>query len=464
MADASSNASPAATGRRAEQVALLKEIVAQIFDGDTQFEVTLRIATLAREVLKELPLAREYFEKAPELRPDDRATLVALESLYEELGDSPALLEILERRVEVAENPSRRRRSCSSGGRGFSPTSSRIAPGPSRSTRPSSTSTWIASAVDALESLYGAEERWDDLVEPLRASARRARGAPSADLHVKIARVAARHLKDSARAFDELEAALEIERQHEGAIAELERVLDDRTKTRSSARAPRRLLEPLYLVRADYDRVMRTIAARLDASDEPAVRRELLTRLAQLHEEQKEDYVAALDTIAELFHDDLSDEATSAELERLAKVAGAEKRLAEIYATELESVNGDDPTTAKLAARTGEIFASLGEIDRALAFYRRALAFEPESDELFAAIDALLSRTERHEERVSLYKSGLDHNFEPADRLRYLHTIASSSDESSVVPTTRSRPTVRCRRRRERRARARRADGALSRA
>src|SRR4029077_3679529 len=60
----------------------------------------------------------------------------------------------------------------------------------------------------------------------------------------------------------------------------------------------------------------------------------------------------------------------------------------------------------------------------ALAFYRRALAFEPENANLFRAGGELLQRTERHEERVALYKSGLEHKFEPAERLKLLHTIA----------------------------------------
>ncbi len=411
----------AATGRRAEQVSLLREAVTEIFDGDTQFAVTERIATLAREVLKDLPLAREYYEKAAELRPDDRGTLVALESLYEEMGDAPALLGVLERRAEVAQTDSEKKELLFRRAKLLAE---------KLGDRPRAIEVYETildldldrGAVDALESLYGSEERWDDLVS-LYQRQLDAPGSSAADLHVKIARVAARHLKDSTRAFDELEAALDLERQHDGAIAELERVLGSDEDKEQRARAAG-LLEPIYLIRSDYDRVMRSISARLDATDDPALRHELLTRLAHLYEEQKEDYVAALDTTAKLFHDDIADESTLAELERLAKVAGAEKRLAEIYATELEPLHGDDPMTAKLAARTGEIFASLGDSDRALSFYRRALAFEPDSNALFGAVDGLLERTGRHEERVGLYKSGLDHKYEPADRLKFLHTIA----------------------------------------
>ena len=411
----------AATSRRAEQVSLLREIVGEIFNGDVQFDVTLKIAELGREVLGDLVLSREYYEKALEQRPGDRTTLVALESLYEKLGDAPALLAVLEKRVDVAADDAEKKDLLF---RRAKLLAERLNDRP-RAIEVYETILYIdmdRGAIDALESLYGTEERWDDLVALYQREIE-APGAAFADLHVKIARVAARHLSDRARAFEELEAALDIDRQHEGAIAELEHVLDGDPDRTERARAAT-LLEPIYLVRSDYDRMMSAISARLEASDDPEQRRELLQRLAQLYEEQKEDYVAALETVAKLFHEDLGDQATLNEIERLAKVAGAEKRLAEIYAGELEQVTGDDPTTAKLAARTGELFTRLGENDRALSFYRRALAFEPESDALFGAVDDLLQRTGRHEERVALYKSGLDHKYEPPDRLRLLHTIA----------------------------------------
>src|SRR5262249_28139182 len=54
---------------------------------------------------------------------------------------------------------------------------------------------------------------------------------------------------------------------------------------------------------------------------------------------------------------------------------------------------------------------------------RRAHEFEPESNELFAAIDALLVKEGRHAERVALYRAALDYRSDK-DRLDALHTIA----------------------------------------
>jgi tetratricopeptide (TPR) repeat protein len=400
-----------ATGKQAEYVKILCDIVPEIFDGEVQLSVTLKIADLARHQLADRELAREYYKKALEQRADDKKALGALESLYEETGDAQNLLEILERKQLLF----RRARLLSD-----------VLADKPRAIRVYETILEMGldpAAVAALEKLYGDMAQWSDLISLYERQLDAKLGSAS-DLHVSIARVAARHQNDLGRAFDELWAALSIDKQHAGVIAELERILAEASESEHRARAAA-LLEPVYLVRADFGRVMDAIRARLSYATDPDERRELLLRLAKLYEEQKEDYRSALDTIAELLKDDLSDAATISELERLAKVAGAERRLAEIYATELEKVEGDDAATVKLARRTGELFTTLGELDRALVFYRRALGFEPESQSLFAAIDGILVTTARHEERVNLYRDALDHRFDARERLAALHTMAA---------------------------------------
>jgi tetratricopeptide (TPR) repeat protein len=411
----------AATERHAEYVELLREIVPEIFDGEVQMAVTVRIAELARHKLADQELARDYYTRALDLRADDRTALMALESLYEETGDAQRLLEILERRVDVAEDAAEKKQLLFRRAR-------LLAVALQENSRAIEAYESILdleldpTAVGALETLYEQEQRWNDLVALYE---RRLAAGPddSSALRVKIATTSAQRLNDVPRAFDELERALEHDRQHQGAIAELERLLKAAAEAEYRARAAT-LLEPVYLVRGDYRRLMDAIGARLEYSQDPVERRELLCRLAQLHEEQQEDYAAALETTALLLHEDIADQNTIAELERLAKVAGAERRLAEVYAAELADKVADDPSTAALARRTGELFTQLGDNDRALEFLRSALAFEPDSQSLFDAIDAILSQEERHQERVELYRQALDYRFDPPARLATLHTIA----------------------------------------
>ena len=410
-----------ATGRQADHVKLLSEVAPGIFDGEVQLSVTLKIADIAKNQLGDRALARQYYDKALELRADEPRALAALESLYEETSDSASLLGVLERRAEVATSDDDRRRLLYRRARLLAETED----------RPRAIEVYESildlgledDAITALETLYAAVERWSDLVSLYERQIDAKRGS-AGDLRVKIASVAVRRLNDPERAFEELEQALGKERRHEGAISELERLLAEASQPEHRARAAE-LLEPVYLARADWGRVMSALKARLDVAVDPERRRDVLTRLAKLYEEQEENYRSALETTAQLLHEDLADEDTIKELERLARVAGAEQRLAEIYAAELESLNSDDTSSARLARRTGELFAALEQNDKALVFLRRALAFEPDSRAVFQAIDAILVRQKLHADRVTLHREALEHRFDPGERLSLLHTIAA---------------------------------------
>ncbi len=184
------------------------------------------------------------------------------------------------------------------------------------------------------------------------------------------------------------------------------------------------MLEPVYLRRADWAKVKVALEARLAASQDPVERRDLLTRLATLHEEQLEDYAAALETVAKLLHEDLSDEGVWAELERLAKVASAERRLAEIYATELRRSPPTTRSSAKLSRPHRRDLRTPRRGRRARSAGTGApTSSSPSRAELFSAIDALLVKEARHAERVALYRASLDYR-DDDDRLAALHTIA----------------------------------------
>src|SRR5690606_24386328 len=75
---------------------------------------------------------------------------------------------------------------------------------------------------------------------------------------------------------------------------------------------------------------------------------------------------------------------------------------------ELSAIDADEPATAKLAVRTGELFAQHDDADAALRWYRRAFAFEPESRDLFDRIDRLLAKEGRHDERAQHHRAVVD--------------------------------------------------------
>ncbi|HEX8790523.1 MAG TPA: tetratricopeptide repeat protein [Polyangiaceae bacterium] len=427
-----------ATGKHAELVELLRAASGEILDGDLQLEVTLRIADVARSRLGDLALAREYYVKALDLRSDDARALVALESLYEETGDHAALLDIVKRRADAASNDHERKqllfkqaRLCderlgdAAGAIGVYEQILELAMEPE--------------AIASLERLYAQAQRWEDLVGLYE----RQIGAPGASaerraaLHHALGTVLAERMQEADRAFEQYAAALEIDSKHPQTVASLEAMMSRGEHAATAAE----MLEPVYLARLDWRRVMTTLEARLAASQDPDERRQLLRRLAKMHEEQAEDYGAALETTAKLLSEDLTDETTWAELERFARVASAEGRLAEIYAGELAKITSDETATARLAKRTGELYEAQRDIDRALVFYRRAYAFDPEAKNgTFEAIDRLLRDAGRPRDRVQLFRESLDYKNDPQERLQALQTIAALEegelgDDAAAIET-----------------------------
>src|SRR5690606_20422607 len=153
-----------ATDRQAAYVKMLCEVVPEIFDGEVQLTVTLKIAELARHRLADRDLAREYYQKVLELRSDDKQALIALESLYEESGDAASLLDVLERRVEAADDDDERKQLLFRRARLLAEVIGDKA---------RAIDVYVAildldldrQAIEALEGLYADEQRWSDLVE-----------------------------------------------------------------------------------------------------------------------------------------------------------------------------------------------------------------------------------------------------------------------------------------------------------
>jgi golgin subfamily B member 1 len=429
------------SGQYGALVELLRAVVPDVLDADQQLDVTLRIAVLARTQLNDKDMARSYYQKALELRADDGRALAALESLYEEAGDAKNLLDILRRRVEAAHTDAERQALLFK----EAELSDKVLADQKAAIEAYERILEISvdeRALAALERLYSDTKRFDDLIGLYERQIGIEEAPPQrkAALHHALGVVLEKEVKDIDRAFDQYEASLRIEPQNEGTIASLEGLM---AEPEHAARAAE-MLESVYLARLDWRRVMATLEARLAASQDPDARRVLLRRLAKLHEEQEEDYKAALETTAKLLAEDVADESTWAELERLARVANAEGRLAEIFAGQLENVHSDEPSTVRLSKRTGELFESARNIDRALHFYRRAYAFAPaESGGAFEAIDRLLRETNRPADRVELYKEALEHRLDPTERLTTLHTIAlleevELHDDDRAIETYRS--------------------------
>lgn len=399
-------------------------VLPEVLDEALRLELGLRVGELAATELHDHARAVAAYGRVLEAAPGEERALEALERLHDAANEVPELLAVLEQRAAAAEGRDERlarlfRRA-------------RVA---DQRARDVALATAVyeevldvelhPDAVDALRRLYAEGARWPDLAalyERILETPELDRGARTRALY-DLAVVVDDRLEEPERAFELYEEILKVDPEHAETVARLERMLDGGAADTALRAAT--TLEHVHVGRGDWRGVMRTLDARARLTQDPDERRALVRRLAKLHEEQQEDFGAALDVHAKLLADDPFDADTRDELERLAKVAGAEARLASIYASVLDGLVDETDDSAALALRTGRLYDGLGDVERALTLYRRALAFAPgESPAAFAALDGLFVRTSRPGERVALYRASLEHRFEPAARVAALHTIA----------------------------------------
>ena len=408
-----------ASGRFEAYGTLLRELSPEVLDEDIAITLLMRAAANARDKLNDPALAREYYGGVLKLQPDHAGALSALESLYERSGDHRGLLAILRKKTELAQEPAERT--------ALLLRQAELSAGPLDD---------VSAAIDAYESvleevqtkevfsglelLYQRAGRHADLAAMYDRQMDIEIGDPVV-VRYRLAELRRTHLDDPERALDLYEAVLERSHVHEETTRSLETMLDQGVH---SARAAE-LLEPVYLRRSKWPELTRALEAQLSAEESTEKKKELLRRLAQLHEVQLEDLEAALETYGRLFRVDPSDMHAWDALGRLARVLGRQLRVAEVYESYLDEVGVEEELSAKLAVSAAQIRDQHGhDLLRAGGLYQRALAFSPTALPIANALEDVLVRRKDSEELRNFYRSQADAAGDETRRVHVLHRLA----------------------------------------
>jgi len=394
--------------------------------ADLQLAVFMKVAELSRYSLDDRATAREYYEKALDQRPDYVPALDALETLHEESSQYPELIAVLRRKTDLAESDEDRRALYRKQAR-INEDNLHDRPAAAQAHESILSIGFDVEAAQALERIYAAETRWDDLAQLLESQLT-IPDADAADLHYRLGVVAMNHLNDPDRALEHFREVLERVPDHANTVAALE-TLGQREGYAARTAA---MLEPIYLARMDMPKLIGALEARIAAETDIQSRKELLNKLGTLYEENLGDLDKALDTYARVFREEISDRETWDVLSRIARQLNRWDRLADTYAQALEDTTADDDVTTELSFRTAELFdQKAGDTQRARRYYHRALAFDPTRAEVFNALEALLQRESAYQELLQLYRDAADRSGDVEERKGYLFKIASI-DESAL--------------------------------
>ncbi|NVB83755.1 MAG: tetratricopeptide repeat protein [Kofleriaceae bacterium] len=394
-------------GRDADLIDIYREVAPNVLDAEIQRRLRLDIADLARGVRKDNALAAEYYKRVLDSSPEDRRALVALESIYRETSNEVALVEILLRQADIADDVDDKV--------GELVEAAGIYTQLGRSD--DAIQTWeqvlqIApergDVIYALESLYAGQGRWHDVVDLYE---RRLGFVTSIEeavaLRVQLGELQEKQLHDVEAAIENYSAALGGNARQPQAIAALERLLNDPDARVQAAG----VLEPVYIAQHSWPELVRVYDAKLEGASEPAERIRLTRFVARLYEEQLEDFENACKWYARLFRETPGDAGVREQLQRLGGIVENWPFVAETYQSYLDDENGDSDDVRDVAIAAGLVYERrLGNIDAAFTVFRRALAIEPEEQEgrptardIVAKLEDMLGRHTKWNELLSIY-------------------------------------------------------------
>ncbi len=416
----------AAAGAHEKLAAALREIAPELVDPDLQIDTFMKVAQLSRGPLGDAATARDFYEKALEQRPDHTPALDALESLHESAEAWSQLIDVLRRKIELSVVDGERRELLRKQARAFEDRVGDRA-GAARAYEAIMELGADAQAATALERIYSAEARWDDLSQLLENQLALA-SADSVELNHRLGVVAAARQDNPDRALDHFREVLEHKRDHAPTVAALEEL----GKREGYESRVAEILEPIYLSRLDWPNVIRSVETRIAHESDSTARRELLSRLGTIYGENLGDLEKALDTYARVFREDMHDRGNWETISKLAKLLGRFDRQAAIYADVIDERGVEDDASAELAFEAGRLFDQhVKDSKRAISLYRKVLAFDPSRDDVLRALESLLVREGAHADLLALYGEAIQNAVEPGRQKEFLFKVADIHERAT---------------------------------
>lgn len=256
-------------------------------------------------------------------------------------------------------------------------------------------------AIQSLDRLYGAAERWYDLLANLERQVELAETTgETVSLKYRIGNLWQLRLGDVARAIESYREALEMDPAHAETLHALDGLVHGKVEPVMAAR----VLEPIYETAGEYAKLVDVLEVMVAHNEDPLARVELLHRIAQLHEQMIGNSHAAFDAFARALRDDSGNQLTLGHIERLAEITGSWEPLAQLYSAEAGK-SLDVPRQVDLYARLARVYEQeLNDVPKAIATLRKLLEVEFDNKAAVLALDGLYRQTAQWPEYAEILR------------------------------------------------------------
>ncbi|MGM0556878.1 MAG: hypothetical protein ACQEVA_10915, partial [Myxococcota bacterium] len=414
------------TGQWAELIEHYESIMSGLDDESLRVDYLFDLAEMYSERLEDSEQAQELYNEILEVESESNRALDALEGLYSQTEQWDELLDVYDKKIDLAETTERAQeyefRKAVLHERLLDDRDTAIAvlkgifeedPDNVR-------------AVRGLNRLYRDAEDWDALAENLRTELELVEGEETSDVKNRLGRVYEFNVEDLDRAVDYYEEVLEASPDDERANAALERLMhrEDAPRRRASE-----ILEPLYVERDEWERLIDALEVQVDTSTDAGETVELLHRIAELHEERGGDQRSAFETFARALSHDVEDETTLDSLYRLAESLDDYGALEEVFDAEAAAQAGA-LVKKDLYWRAAEInIEHLDRLEQAAEQLEEVRERFPDDLETVEALEAIYQQTQTWEPLVTILRAKSELVEEEDDKKQLLYQAGNVHEE-----------------------------------
>ncbi len=400
-------------------------------DGPETAKLAFQTAAIYDQRTGESAKAAPLYARALRFDPLDRRSFEALESVYLRTEQWEPLLDLYREQVDVAANDEDRitllRKSALIREERLGDASAAV-------------DMWRealeidpreAGALDALDRLLTAQERWVDLSDHLRHRIDVAMGTPDeVELSHRLGVVLADKLHDTSGAIDVFEDIAQRHPGHQATVQALEVLVQDLEHRLRITR----ILEPIYEASDQWKKRIAIYEAQVELSDDSMERVRLLGEVARLHEERGNSGAMAFQAWARAFVEDPQDETVRNELDRLAAQLGAWDE--HVAAYEQAIAGTDDPMVkSQLLGTMARVHdEKRGDPRSAIDTYERLAEHEPDDPSPLDALEALHTMVGDWRGMVDVVQRKVERSFDPAERGELLRRAGSVLEELLTDP------------------------------
>jgi tetratricopeptide (TPR) repeat protein len=289
----------------------------------------------------------------------------------------------------------------------------------------------------ALDRLYTALARFEDLAELLIARLGRAEGAVPERwiaLKLRLGGLYERELSDLTRAIDSYEEVLERDDLNLEAVGALERLLGALEERDEKRFRIARILEPIYKTADEWEKLVGVFEAELLFIEDKPKRVGLLREIARLQELRGENVPAAFAALSRAWTEEAGEgeareQPLYEELIRLCSKLGAWSEVVAIIERAAEG-SYDYDLVARVHARVGEIQERhLHDRPRAISAWRRVTAVREDDVAAWRRLEHLLQAEERSEELAAVLEKRIALSHDTAEQKELLYRAARLYEE-----------------------------------